>query len=173
MSLKIRKEPGWRALRCRHGLPALFWKQDLLEKAKADTVEDASVGPNATIMNAIGLLGRRAERVSTRTRCHRRNAMRELVKVARRVGPVSLPGPYQPVRSVGEALRRANTATGGKKTVAPDSATLHMAGEGRYHTAELRCMVYLSLIHGANGIGYYSYSNVTGKKGTKHRKGTT
>jgi len=27
-------------------------------------------------------------------------------------------------------------------------------------------MVYLSLIHGADGIGYYSYSNVTGKKGT-------
>lgn len=26
-------------------------------------------------------------------------------------------------------------------------------------------MVYLSLIHGARGIGYYSYNHVTGKKG--------
>jgi len=37
----------------------------------------------------------------------------------------------------------------------------------RYPTpAELKCMVYLSLIHGADGIGYYSYNYVSGKKGT-------
>jgi hypothetical protein len=36
----------------------------------------------------------------------------------------------------------------------------------RYPTAaELKCMVSLSLIHGARGIGFYSYNHVTGKKG--------
>jgi hypothetical protein len=31
-------------------------------------------------------------------------------------------------------------------------------------------MAYLSLIHGADGIGYYSYNNVTGKKDTNIAK---
>jgi hypothetical protein len=37
--------------------------------------------------------------------------------------------------------------------------------EDRYPTAaELRCMVGLPLIHGATGIGFYSFPHVTGKK---------
>ncbi len=38
--------------------------------------------------------------------------------------------------------------------------------EDRYPTAaELRCMVGLPLIHGATGIGFYSFRHVTGKMG--------
>jgi hypothetical protein len=37
----------------------------------------------------------------------------------------------------------------------------------RYPTpAELRCMVFLALVEGAHGIGYYSYGTVTGKPKT-------
>jgi hypothetical protein len=95
----------------------------------------------------------------------------ELVKVLAVSAPYLYPIPYQPVRSVGEAVERANTASGGKKPLLPILQLFTWQTKDRYPTPdELRCMVYLSLIHGADGIGYYSYSNVTGKKGTNIAK---
>jgi hypothetical protein len=43
----------------------------------------------------------------------------ELVKVLDVSAPYLYPIPYQPVRSVGEAVTRANTASGGKKPLLP------------------------------------------------------
>jgi hypothetical protein len=150
--------------------PALFWKQDLLEKAKADLLRMRALVPNRTIMNAIGYwedepTGVYSNKVPSKERYE------ELVKVLDVSAPYLYPVPYQPVRSIGEALERANTATGGKKPLLPILQLFTWQAKDRYPTpAELRCMAYLSLIHGAKGIGYYSYSNVTGKKGTNIAK---
>ncbi len=150
--------------------PALFWKQDLLEKAKADLVRMRRLVPNRAIMNAIGYWedepkGVYANKVPSKERYE------ELVKVLDVSAPYLYPIPYQPVRSVGEAVERANTASGGKKPLLPILQLFTWQAKDRYPTpAELRCMVYLSLIHGADGIGYYSYNHVTGKKGTNIAK---
>jgi hypothetical protein len=67
---------------------------------------------------------------------------------------------------VGEAVERAVVASGGRKPVLPILQIFAWTATDRYPTSEeLKCMVYLSLIHGAHGIGYYSYGTVTGKKG--------
>jgi hypothetical protein len=80
--------------------------------------------------------------------------------------PYLYPVPYQPVGSVGEAVGRASAATQGKKPLLPVLQIFKWNATDRYPTpAELRCMVFLSLIHGAKGIGFYSYNYVTGKKG--------
>jgi hypothetical protein len=150
--------------------PALFWKQDLLEKAKADLATMRRLVPNRAIMNAIGYwedepTGVYSNKVPSKERYE------ELVKVLDVSAPYLYPVPYQPVRSIGEALERANTATGGKKPLLPILQLFTWRAKDRYPTpAELRCMAYLSLIHGANGIGYYSYNNITGKKGTNIAK---
>jgi len=150
--------------------PALFWKQDLLEKAKADLATMRRLVPNRAIMNAIGYwedepTGVYANKVPSKERYE------ELVKVLDVSAPYLYPIPYQPVRSVGEAVERANTASSGKKPLLPILQLFAWQTKDPYPTpAELRCMVYLSLIHGADGIGYYSYNNVTGKKGTNIAK---
>lgn len=150
--------------------PALFWKQDLLERAKADLVTMRRLVPNRAIMNAIGYWedepkGVYANKVPSKERYE------ELVKVLDVSAPYLYPIPYQPLRSVGEAVERANTASGGKKPLLPILQLFTWQTKDRYPTpVELRCMVYLSLIHGADGIGYYSYNNVTGKKGTNIAK---
>ena len=145
--------------------PALYWKQDLLEKATMRRLV-----PNRDIMNAIGYWedepkGVYANKVPSKERYE------ELVKVLDVSAPYLYPVPYQPVRSVGEAVERANTASGGRKPLLPILQLFTWQTKDRYPTpAELRCMAYLSLIHGADGIGYYSYNNVTGKKGTNIAK---
>jgi hypothetical protein len=146
--------------------PALYWKQDLLEKAKADLVRMQELVPNRTIMNAIGYwedepTGVYLNKVPSKERYE------ELVNVLDVSAPYLYPIPYQPVGSVGEAVKRANAATGGKKPLLPILQLFTWEAKDRYPTpAELKCMVYLSLIHGADGIGYYSYNHVSGKKGT-------
>ena len=150
--------------------PALFWKQDLLEKAKKDLATMRRLVPNRAIMNAIGYwedepTGVYANKVPSKERYE------ELVRVLDVSAPYLYPIPYQPVRSVGEAVERANTASGGKKPLLPILQLFTWQAKDRYPTpAELRCMVYLSLIHGADGIGYFSYDNITGKKGTNIAK---
>ncbi len=150
--------------------PALYWKQDLLEKAKADLAKMRALVPNRTIMNAIGYwedepAGVYSNKVPSKERYE------DLVKVLDVSAPYLYPIPYQPVRSVGEAVERARIASGGKKPLLPILQLFTWQAKDRYPTpAELKCMVYLSLIHGAKGIGYFSYSHVTGKKGTNIAK---
>jgi hypothetical protein len=146
--------------------PALYWKQNLLKKAQADLVRMRALVPNRIVMNAIGYwedepTGVYSNKVPSKERYE------ELVKVLDVSAPYLYPIPYQPVRSIGEAVERAKTATGGKKPLLPILQLFTWEAKDRYPTpSELKCMVYLSLIHGANGIGYYSYNYVTGKKGT-------
>jgi len=150
--------------------PALFWKQDLLQKAKADLARMRRLVPNRAIMNAIGYWENEPEGVYT-NKVPTKERYEELVKVLDVSAPYLYPIPYHPVRSVGEALKRANRATSGKKPLLPILQLFTWQAKDRYPTsAELRCMAYLSLIHGATGIGYYSYTNVTGKKGTNIAK---
>jgi hypothetical protein len=150
--------------------PALYWKHNLLRKAKADLARMRALVPNRTIMNAIGYwedepAGVRSNKLPSKERYE------DLVKVLDVSAPYLYPIPYQPIRSVGEAVERARTATGGKKPLLPILQLFTWQAKDRYPTpAELKCMVYLSLIHGAKGIGYYSYSLVTGKKGTNIEK---
>ena len=150
--------------------PALYWKQDLLEKTKADLVRMRALVPNRPIMNAIGYwedepAGVYSNKVPAKERYE------DLVSVLDVCAPYLYPLPYQPVRSVGEAVERANAATGGKKPLLPILQLFTWEAKDRYPTpAELKCMVYLSLIHGADGIGYYSYNYVSGKKDTNVAK---
>lgn len=150
--------------------PALFWKQDLLDRAKADLAMMRRLVPNRAIMNAIGYwedepTGVYVGKVPSKERYE------ELVKVLDVAAPYLYPIPHQPLRSVGEAVERANRASGGKKPLLPILQLFTWQAKDRYPTpAELRCMVFLSLIHGAHGIGYYSYTNITGKKGTNIAK---
>jgi hypothetical protein len=150
--------------------PALYWKQDLLERAKRDLARMRRLIPNRAIMNAIGYWedepkGVYANKVPSPERYE------ELVNALDVSAPYLYPVPYQPVSSVGEAVERANTASGGRKPLLPILQLFTWQTKDRYPTpAELRCMAYLSLIHGADGIGYYSYKNVTGKKDTNIAK---
>jgi hypothetical protein len=150
--------------------PALFWKEDLLKKAKADLATMRRLVPNRAIMNAIGYWEDEPEGVYA-NKVPSKERYEELVKVLDVSAPYLYPIPHQPVGSVGVAITRAKIASGGKKPVLPILQLFTWQVKDRYPTpAELRCMVYLSLIHGADGIGYYSYSNVTGKKNTNIAK---
>ena len=146
--------------------PALYWKDNLLEKSRADLVKLRKIFPDRPIFHAIGYwedepAGVFSNKVPTKERYE------ELVKVLDVSAPYLYPLPYQPVRSVGDAVARANAASGGKKPLLPVLQLFVWKPEDRYPTAaELKCMVYLSLIHGADGIAYYSYNYVAGKEKT-------
>jgi hypothetical protein len=146
--------------------PALYWKEDLIEKAKADLERMRGLVPNRPIMNAIGYWEDEPPGVKE-GKVPRKERYEDLVKVLDVSAPYLYPLPYQPVRSLAEAMARANAATGGAKPLLPVLQLFVWEPGDRYPTpAELRCMVYLALIHGADGIGYYSYKYVTGKKDT-------
>ncbi len=150
--------------------PALHWKEQLLDKARADLAKMRRLVPNRAIMNAIGYwedepTGVYENKVPSNERYE------ELIKVLDVSAPYLYPIPYQPISSVGEALARANSASGGRKPLVPILQLFTWKENDRYPApVELKCMVYLSLIHGADGIGYFSYSQITGKKGTNIAK---
>lgn len=146
--------------------PALYWKDDLLEKSKADLAKMQSMFPKRPIFHAIGYWENEPDGVY-RNKVPSKDRYEELVKVIDVAAPYLYPLPYQPVKSVGEAVERANAAGGGKKPVLPVLQLFVWKPEDPYPTvAELKCMAYLSLIHGADGIAYYSYNYVAGKTGT-------
>jgi len=146
--------------------PALYWKDDLLEKSRADLVNARKIFPNRPIFHAIGYWEDEPAGVFS-NKVPRKECYEELVKVLDVSAPYLYPLPYQPVRSVGEAMARADAASGGRKPLLPVLQLFVWKPEDHYPTpAELKCMVYLSLIHGADGIGYYSFSYVTGKEKT-------
>lgn len=145
--------------------PVLNLKPPLLENLKADLEKARRAIPDRPVMHAIGYwLDEPAGVVAnTLPPGEKYEAVVQAIDVA---APYLYPVPYQPIRSVGEAVGRASVASKGKKPLLPILQIFKWTAETRYPTAgELRCMVYLSLIHGARGIGYYSYNHVTGKKG--------
>lgn len=146
--------------------PALYWKDDLLGKARADLAKVREAVPGRPVMHAIGYWEDEPGGVIS-NKLPRPEVYEELVKAIDVSVPYLYPLPYQPVRTVGEAVARAEAASGGRKPLLPVLQLFIWDAKDPYPTPEqLRCMVYLSLIAGADGIGYYSYNYVTGKKGT-------
>ena len=144
--------------------PVLNLKPPLLGNLKADLEKARKEIPNRPVMHAIGYwLDEPAGVVAnTLPPPEKYEAVVQTIEVA---APYLYPVPYQPIRSVGEAVGRASAASAGKKPLLPILQIFKWTAEDRYPTAaELRCMVSLSLIHGATGIGFYSYRHVTGKK---------
>ena len=146
--------------------PALYWKENLLEKSAADLAKMRKIFPDRPIFHAIGYWEDEPAGVFS-NKVPEKERYEELVKVLDVSAPYLYPLPYQPVRSVGEAMARANAASGGRKPLLPVLQLFVWKPEDPYPTpAELKCMVYLSLIHGADGIAYYSYNYVTGREKT-------
>ncbi len=146
--------------------PVLNLKEPLLENLKVDLEKVRQKIPNRPVMHAIGYwldepAGVRANKLPPSDKYE---AVVQAIDVA---APYLYPVPYQPIRSVGEAVGRASAASQGKKPLIPILQIFTWTASDRYPSAaELKCMVYLSMIHGARGIGFYSFRNVTGKKGT-------
>lgn len=150
--------------------PALYWKEDLLEKSKADLAKMQAMFPQRPIFHAIGYWENEPDGVYT-NKLPPKDRYEDLVKVIDVAAPYLYPLPYQPVKSVGEAVKRANVAGGGKKPILPVLQLFVWKPEDPYPTpAELKCMAYLALIHGGDGIAYYSYNYVAGKTGTNIAK---
>lgn len=146
--------------------PALYWKEGLLEKSRDDLARMRKIFPDRPIFHAIGYWEDEPAGVFS-NKLPAKERYEELVKVLDVSAPYLYPLPYQPVKSVGEAVARANAATGGKKPLLPVLQLFVWKPEDPYPTsAELKCMVYLSLIHGADGIAYYSYNYIAGKEKT-------
>ena len=146
--------------------PALYWKENLLEKSRADLANMRKLFPRRPILHAIGYWEAEPEGVFS-NRLPRPERYEELVAALDVSAPYLYPLPYQPLRSVGQAVGRAAAASGGGKALLPVLQLFVWKPGDRYPSpAELKCMVWLSLIHGADGIGYYSYNYVSGKHGT-------
>ena len=145
--------------------PVLNLKPPLLENLKANLENVRTEIPNRPVMHAIGYWLNEPAGVVANT-LPPPEKYEDVVRTIDVSAPYLYPVPYQPIRSVGEAVARASAATAGKKPLLPILQIFAWTASDRYPTpAELKCMVYLSLIHGARGIGYYSYNHVTGKKG--------
>ena len=145
--------------------PVLNLKPPLLDNLRADLEKTRAQIPNRPVMHAIGYwLNEPAGVIAgTLPPVEKYEGVVQAIDVA---APYLYPVPYQPIRSVGEAVGRASLASGGKKPLIPILQIFTWTVNDRYPTAaELKCMVWLSLIHGARGIGYYSFNHVTGKKG--------
>jgi len=150
--------------------PALNWKQGLHDKTRADVAHMKSLFPNRPIFHAIGYWEDEPQGVFENT-LPSREKYDDLIPLLDVSAPYLYPLPYQPVSTVGDALRRADTAGLGKKPLLPVLQLFKWKPEDKYPTPdELRCMAFLALIHGADGIGYYSFNYVTGKTGTNLAK---
>lgn len=150
--------------------PALNWKDGLHEKVRDDLAKMKAMFPKRPIFHAIGYWEDEPAGVFE-NKLPSKEKYDDLVKLLDVSAPYLYPIPYHPVTTVGDAVRRADAAGAGKKPLLPVLQLFTWKPEDRYPTpAELRCMVYLSLIHGADGIGYYSYNYVSGKTGTNIAK---
>jgi hypothetical protein len=146
--------------------PALYFKKDLLGQTREANAKVAAIAPNRPLANAIGYWENEPTGVYE-GQLPSRAVYEELVQAIDVSAPYLYPVPYQPVASVGDAVARARAATNGKKAVLPILQLFAWKPDDRYPTpAELECMAFLALAEGAGGIGYYSYSSVTGKPKT-------
>jgi hypothetical protein len=144
--------------------PVLNLKPPLLDNLKAELEKTRKAIPGRPVMHAIGYWLDEPAGVTANTLPppEKYEAVVQAIEVS---APYLYPVPYQPIRSVGEAVGRASAASGGKKPLLPILQIFAWTATDRYPTAaELKCMVWLSLIHGARGIGFYSFNHVTGKK---------
>jgi len=146
--------------------PVLYFKEDLIGKAKADLDKVRALVPGRPVMHAIGYWLDEPGGVIANT-VPPEEKYEDLVRAIDVAAPYLYPVPYQPVRSIAEAVGRAETASGGCKPLVPVLQIFTWDAKDRYPTpAELKCMVYLALMHGADGISYYCYNYVAGKANT-------
>lgn len=146
--------------------PALNFKKDLVKQVADANAKTSAAVPGRPIMNAIGYWEDEPVGV-VKGKLPSKAVYEGLVAAIDVSAPYLYPVPYQPVSSVGDAVARARTASGGKKPLLPVLQLFVWEPKDRYPTpAELRCMAFLSLVEGAHGIGYYSYGSVTGRPKT-------
>lgn len=144
--------------------PALNFKKDLFKRTAEGNAKAAALAPGRPIMNAIGYWEDEPEGVY-HGKLPSQEKYDELVRAIDVSAPYLYPVPYQPIATVGDAVARARAASGGKKGLLPILQLFAWKADDRYPTPqELEAMVYLSLLEGATGIGYYSYGHVTGHK---------
>jgi len=143
--------------------PALNFKTDMLQKTVSANNKSREAVPKRPVMNAIGYWEDEPAGVVA-GKLPSKPMYEHVVSAIDVAAPYVYPVPYQPVASVGEAVRRARAATEGKKPLVPILQLFAWDAKARYPTgAELRCMTYLALVEGASGIGFYSYGHVTGQ----------
>lgn len=146
--------------------PALYLKKDLLKQVAEANAKTSAAVHGRPIMNAIGYWEDEPAGV-VKGKLPSKAVYEDLVAAIDVSAPYLYPVPYQPISSVGDAVARARKASNGKKPVLPVLQIFVWEPKDRYPTrAELRCMVFLSLVEGAHGIGYYSYGSVTGRPKT-------
>lgn len=146
--------------------PALYFKKDLLGQTAEANAKVRAALPNRPLINAIGYWEDEPAGVVA-GKLPSKAVYEDLVAAIDVAAPYLYPVPYQPVSTVGDAVARARAASSGKKPVLPILQIFAWTPEARYPTpAELRSMVFLSLVEGATGIGYYSFGHVTGKPKT-------
>lgn len=146
--------------------PALYFKKDLLKQVADANAKTSAAMPGRPIMNAIGYWEDEPMGVF-KGKLPSKAVYEDLVAALDVSAPYLYPVPYQPIASVGDAVARAHKASDGKKPVIPVLQIFVWDAKDRYPTpAELRCMAFLSLVEGAQGIGYYSFGSVTGRPKT-------
>lgn len=146
--------------------PALNFKKDLLKQTAEYNAKTSAAVPGRPIMNAIGYWEDEPAGV-VKGKLPSKAVYEDLVAAIDVSAPYLYPVPYQPISSVGDAVARARKASGGKKPLLPVLQIFTWDAKDRYPTRdELRCMVFLCLVEGAHGIGYYSYGHVTGRPKT-------
>lgn len=146
--------------------PALYFKKDLLKQVADANAKTSAAMPGRPIMNAIGYWEDEPTGVF-KGKLPSKAVYEDLVAALDVSAPYLYPVPYQPISSVGDAVARARKASDGKKPVIPVLQIFVWDAKDRYPTpAELRCMAFLSLVEGAQGIGYYSFGSVTGRPKT-------
>jgi hypothetical protein len=146
--------------------PALNFKKDLLKQVADANARTSAAVPGRPIMNAIGYWEDEPAGVVS-GKLPSKAVYEDLVAAIDVSAPYLYPVPYQPISSVSDAVARARRASDGKKPVLPVLQIFVWEAKDRYPTpAELRCMAFLALVEGAQGIGYYSYGSVTGRPKT-------
>jgi hypothetical protein len=150
--------------------PMVNFKKDPIAKAKDDLAKVQKMIPDRPVFNAIGYWFNPADPDNEAVAVEKnlpttKEQYEDLINTLDVSAPYLYPVPYQPITTVGDAVARAKKATGGKKAVLPILQLFTWTEKDRYPTPdELTAMAYLALAAGADGIGYYDYSYVSGKK---------
>lgn len=156
------EHPGGIFLAISADSPAMYFKDNLIKQTREANEKVRAAAPGRPVMNAIGYWENEPEGVVA-GKLPPKEKYEDLAAAIDVSAPYLYPVPYQPVSTVGDAVSRAHQATEGKKPLLPILQLFAWDVKDRYPTpAELRVMVYLALVNGADGIGYYSYGSVTG-----------
>ncbi len=150
--------------------PMLNFKKDPIAQSKEDLEKVQKLLPDRPVFHAIGYWVNEPEGVEKNV-LPSAAQYDDLVNTIDVSAPYLYPVPYQPISTVGDAVARARKASAGKKAILPILQLFTWDKDLRYPTpAELREMVWLAVAAGADGIGYYDYSYVSGKKDTNIAK---